>query len=194
MVVRDTPERLARYVAQVASLTAVEPRVRALLGREQAPARVLAVVCPETPEPGYVTGFSYGLSLVDHSDWGSVRRELCLTVRSDDAEWAMIPARMVAALRGMTAFNPGQAFSYAERFVEGSPLSSAVLAEPAPRWRAAAIDLGSTDRGSAEPDTVEFVGVYPVYPAERDMVYAHGFAALWQLEWDRFDPSRPPVA
>jgi hypothetical protein len=194
MVVRDTPERLARYVAQVSSLTAVEPRVRALLGREQAPARVVAVVCPGTPEPGHITGFSYGLSLVDHAGWGPVRRELCLTVRSDDAEWAMIPGRMVAALRGMTAFDPGQAFSYAERFVEGSPLTSAVLAEPASQWRAAAIDLGSTDPGPAEPDTIEFVGVYPVYPAERDLVYAHGFDALWRLKWDRFDPSRLPVA
>jgi hypothetical protein len=44
-------------------------------------------------------------------------------------------------------------------------------------------DYGGTD----------IVGMYPVYASERDFVRRSGFAALWNLTWDRIDPGRRPA-
>ncbi|GAA4518244.1 hypothetical protein GCM10023191_092090 [Actinoallomurus oryzae] len=54
--------------------------------------------------------------------------------------------------------------------------------------------FGSGDSAPEGRDMAEMVGVYPIYASERDLVYAAGFDVLWNLDWDRFDPARPPVA
>ncbi|GIF08421.1 suppressor of fused domain protein [Actinoplanes siamensis] len=136
---------------------------------------VQALVFAGFPEAGQVTGFTYGLA---------TGRELALTVRTDDVEWGAVPARVAAALRGRHPFRPGQAIGYAGALVEGSPLTSLLLAEPIPAVRALVPHLGG----------VELVGVYPIHAAERDLTYATGFESLWDRPWDRLDPHREPVA
>ncbi|MFB9835332.1 suppressor of fused domain protein [Actinoallomurus acaciae] len=189
MTGQDTSARLARYLGCLSSVTGSEPSLREVTSVDPGAGRVLAVVCTDVPGTGYVTGFSYGLSLSGEPAPGG--RELVLTVRSRDAGWAMVPARMVAALCGRHSFERGRALGHAGRLAEDTAMTSVLLAEPPIRRLTEPLDLGS---GDSAPDGLEIVGVYPIYASERDLVHAAGFDALWSLDWDRFDPARPPVA
>ncbi|MCA2203345.1 suppressor of fused domain protein [Streptomyces griseoincarnatus] len=194
MAGRDTLDRFGRYCELLDSLTGVKPVISDVEPRvvEDGPVRAISYI--GTPEPGYVTGFTYGLSLYGHPDWGPTGRELCITVRSGDVEWSQVPARVVAALRGICPFTPGQVLGYKEPYVGGSSMNSIVLAKPALELGSGPLDLGSVEGGAKVLDLVEIVGAYPIHSSEREFAYSHGFDALWSLKWDRFDPARGPVA
>lgn len=192
---RDAEVRFSNYLEQLQLLTGKKPTgVREIVPVVPEDGRVRAVVYANTPETGHVTGFSYGLSLVRHPKWTSNSRELVITVRSDDIDWASVPAETAAALRGRCAYDRGQAIGYVKPYVESSEMSSIVVADPAFHWGSRPIDLGPGEAARTERDLIELVGVYPVYASERDFVYAKGFEAFWRLEWDRVDPLRLPVA
>ncbi|MFB6979140.1 suppressor of fused domain protein [Streptomyces scopuliridis] len=194
MVNHDTLDRFDRYCELLDSLTGAKPVISDVEPRVAGDGPVRAVSYIGVPEPGYVTGFTYGLSLSSHPDWGSRGRELSITVRSDDVEWSRVPARVVAALRGICPFNSGQVLGYMEPYVEGSAMNSIVLAEPAVECGSGLLDLGRGEVDAKRRDLVEIVGAYPIYSSEREFVYSHGFDAFWGLGWDRFDPARTPVA
>ncbi|GAA2401202.1 hypothetical protein GCM10010404_68740 [Nonomuraea africana] len=191
---RDTLDRFDHYCELLNSLTGVTPIISDVEPRviEDGPVRAISYI--GTPEPGYVTGFTYGLSFSSHPGWGARGRELSITVRSDDVEWSPVPARVVAALRGICPFNLGQVLGYMKPYVEGSTMNSLVLAEPAVERDLGLLDLSRAEVGSEARDLVEIVGAYPIHASERDFVYSHGFGAFWSLEWDRFNPAREPVA
>ncbi|MCX4758262.1 suppressor of fused domain protein [Kitasatospora purpeofusca] len=191
---RDTSGRLSRYLGHLHTLTGADPVIREILPPGSKLGRALAAIYANVPEPGYLTGFTYGLSLADHAEWTSSRRELSVTVCSDDFEWATIPSRAVGAMRGVSAFHSGRAFGHMERFIDYSDMSSLLLASPAGQWNSGTLDLGPGEFDSGERDVVELVGAYPIYASEREFVKLNGFDAFWGLEWDRFDPLRAPVA
>ncbi|MFF0574618.1 suppressor of fused domain protein [Streptosporangium saharense] len=181
----DAPDRFARFMECLGSMLGMEPDVHEVPPREPQDGRVLALTYVDTPEPGLVSGFAYGLSL-----WqGSPARELCVMMRSSDPEWAKVPAVTVAALRGMCPFDPGMVIGYMKPYVTGSRLSSLFLATPP-------TELGLAERIdlSTDPeDSVEIVGAYPIHASERRFVHARGAEALWDSRWDPFDPARPPA-
>ncbi|WP_338931291.1 hypothetical protein WEB32_11235 [Streptomyces netropsis] len=193
MTHRDTLDRLDRYRERLDALVGATSVTCDIDPRARADGRVLAVSYLGTPAPGWVTGFSYGLSLSRHPDWGRAARELTITVRSEDVEWSRVPARMVAALRGMCPFRPRQVLGHAEPYVEGSVMNSAVLGDPVIDGGSGLLDLSPSEGYSRENDLVEFVGVYPIHSSERDFVYSRGFNEFWSMEWDRVDPGREPV-
>lgn len=193
MTDRDTHDRLTSYLEHLTSILGAEPSIHHLLPIDQRSGDVLALAYMDVPKRGYVTGITYGLSGSVDPDRSFGGRELSITIRSEDIEWAIVPARMVASLRGKHPFNRGQALGYAGRFTEGSPMSSVLLAEPAIYGLSKPINIALDVQGVDGGDLVEILGVYPIHPSERDFVYASGFDAFWGLKWDRFDPSRPPV-
>jgi hypothetical protein len=154
---------------------------------------VLAIVYTDVPDKGYITGFTYGLSRADAIGGSDANIELCLTVRSADHEWGMLPARMVAALRGRFAFSVGRAVSYFRTFAEETAMTDLVLAPPVLPQLSDGLVLGDESPRGDRPDLIRFIGVYPIYESERDFVYASGFNAFWQLTWDRLDPLRAAV-
>ncbi|MFH9492564.1 suppressor of fused domain protein [Streptomyces halstedii] len=194
MIGRDTLGRFDRYCELLDSLTGETPVISDVTPQVVGDGPVRAVSYIGTPEPGYVTGFTYGLSLSSHPDWGPRGRELSITVRSDDVEWSRVPAMIVAALRGVCPFSPGQVLGYMEPYTEGSPMNSIVLTEPAFEHGPRLLDLSHDEVDAKRRDLVEIVGAYPIHSSEREFVYSHGFDAFWGLEWDRFDPARTPVA
>ncbi|WP_035850558.1 suppressor of fused domain protein [Kitasatospora azatica] len=187
---RDTPGRLARYLARLTELTGGEPTVQEVAAPGAEQGRVLAVSFADTPEPGCLTAFSYGLSLADRSDPDSAGRELVLTGRTDDPGWATVPATVVAALRGRCPFDHGQAIGSARRLVPSTDLNSLVVAEPVIGGGSESIRLDLSDPDTAQADPVEILGVYPVFDYEREYVTEHGFEALWSFDWDRLDLRR----
>ncbi|MGW1757087.1 suppressor of fused domain protein [Streptomyces mirabilis] len=190
---RDTPDRLSRYLEQVDALTGAASTVKEIEPIGPEPGRLVAICYTGVPEPGYVTGFTYGLSLSGHPDWTSSRPELSITVRTSEIEWASVPSRAVGALRGISAFRRGRVIGYMEPFVENSSMSSLLLADPAGSWSSGSFDLGVDESGPERGDIVDIIGAYPMYASEREFVKSNGFDAFWNLEWDRFDPLRAPA-
>lgn len=112
-------------------------------------------------------------------------REIVMTVRSADTRWALIPATMVSALWGLASFDPRRVVGYAGELVEGSQMAGVLLGEVP--------NLLEVSQVPVCEDFVTLVGAYPIHRTEREFVDRHGFDALWSLEWDRYDPSRPAV-
>lgn len=190
MADHDVPPRLVQYVEALNGILGARPVLEHVPPRLPEDGIVVGLVYRDVPGPGYVTGFTYGLSLVRHGKQSAPSRELTITVRSTDTRWATVPAGMVAALRGMSPFNPGEVLGYMKPYVEGSAMNSAVLAAPAmDSLRERPVPVGAGGR----PDAVGLVGVYPLYATEREQIRRNGFDAFWSLDWDRFDPARPPV-
>ncbi|MFI0719786.1 suppressor of fused domain protein [Streptomyces sp. NPDC021224] len=191
MTGRDTSERLTLYLARLRDVTGADPIVEEVEPREPGDGRVLALAYRDMPSTGLLTGITYGLSLSGSAD-GTVRRhELVITVRSQNLSWASVPAKAVAALRGISPFDPGRAIGYAQRFVEESGMSSLLVGAPVSSL--ALLPFSVSPAGVRDEDVVDFVGVYPIYSSERELVRKDGFDALWEREWDRCDPLREPV-
>nr|WP_259407888.1 suppressor of fused domain protein [Streptomyces akebiae] len=146
----------------------------------------------DVPEPGFVTGFTYGLSPFRRANAQTPARELCITMRSTDPAWARVPALTVAALRGLCPFDAGMVIGYKKPYVPPSDLSSLVLASaPPPLALAGPVDV--TTPGAGTQDLIEIVGAYPVYPSERTAVHADGLGVLFDSTWDPYDPGRRTV-
>lgn len=186
----DGSDRLDRFVERLSSAFAATPEVREVTPRVPADGRVFSVVFADGPEPGFVTGITYGLSpMVGSPAFG---RELCIMMQSENQEWAMVPALTVAALRGLCPFTPGMVIGYEKPYVEGSGLSSLLLGAPEPRLHLERIGLAAPSDRDAD-DYVEVVGAYPIYPAERRFFHTRGAEMAWSSGWDPTDPIRPAL-
>jgi Suppressor of fused protein (SUFU) len=191
---RDTAERLALYLARLRAVTGEDPIIEEVEPRDLGDGRVLSLAYRDVPSPGLLTGITYGLSLSSPADGTARRHELVITVRSQDLSWASVPAKAVAALRGLSPFDPGRAIGYAQRFAEESGMSSLLLSISASSLGLLPFSVGPAGARDKDGDVVDFVGVYPIYSSEREFVRKSGFKALWEREWDRFDPLRKPIA
>lgn len=191
MAESDSSGRFARFVERLSLALGAAPEVREVTPRVPADGRVFSVVFADRPESRFVTGITYGLSsLVGSPAFG---RELCVTMCSDNQEWAMVPAVTVAALRGLCPFVSGMVIGYEKPYVEGSGLSGLLLGAPEPRLHLEQrINLAALPGRDAD-DFVEIVGAYPIYPSERKFFHARGAGMAWSSEWDPTDPLRPAL-
>ncbi|QUF03759.1 hypothetical protein KCV87_31060 [Actinosynnema pretiosum subsp. pretiosum] len=173
------------FLGTVSEVGKVTPR-----STEDGPVRYLCY--KDFPSVGLVTGFTYGLSLVDHPDWGAEKRELSITVRTDSVEWARTPAVIISGLRGIVPFNPGDALGYAGAYVQGFKMNCAVLAEPFFDVDDKVLN-GRFKWGRGGDSPLRVVGVYPIHSVEREFVYKNGFSSFWGMEWDRLSLEREPL-
>ena len=187
-VVQPMPERLARFVERLSSVLGAASEIQEVAPRVPADGQVFVVVYADKPQPGFVTGITYGLSSLKDSPASG--RELCITMHSSDREWALVPGITVAALRGLCPFEPGMVIGYKKPYVEGSGLSSLLLGAPDARLSLGQrIEVGFPAGRSAE-DSVEIVGAYPIYASERNAFHARGAEMAWGSGWDPSDPNR----
>ena len=187
----DDSERFVRFVERFSSMFGVDPKIREVPPRVPSDGSVVSLIFADKPESGFVTGITYGLSLLVDSP--SSGRELCISMHSSDLEWAMVPAITVAALRGLCPFEPGMVIGYEKPYVEGSSLSSLLLGPPDSRLMLdPGIDLALSPGRDAE-DSIEIVGAYPIYPSERKFFHARGAGMAWHSGWDPTDPTRPAL-
>jgi hypothetical protein len=184
-------DRFARFVQRLSSTMGAEPDIHQVVPRVSGDGEVFALVLVDVPEPGLVTGVTYGLSPWQRRNARPVR-ELCITMRSTDPAWPKVPARTVAVLRGMCPFDPGMVIGYKEPYVPPSGLSSLVLASTLP-VPALADGIDVAPPGADTDDLVEIVAAYPVYPSEREAVHAAGLGAVFDSDWDPYDPARAAV-
>jgi hypothetical protein len=188
MIRPSDADRFACFVERVSSIMGAEPDIHEVVPREPGDGEVFALVFVDVPEPGLVTGVTYGLSLWQRLNAQPVR-ELCITMRWADPAWPKVPARTVAVLRGMCPFDPGMVIGYKEPYVPPSRMSSLVLASTLPVPALAnGIDVAPPDADTV--DLVEIVAAYPLYPSEREAVQAVGLEVVFDSGWDPYDPAR----
>lgn len=139
------------------------------------------------PEPGFLTGFSFGLSAARHADWGQDRPEAMISVKSSDDAWLFAAALMVEGLRGQCPFSHGNMINFQGAISEGSELDAfLVSAPPFLSKEQQSVQLGDF--------TCTLVGMYPIYSAEMSLCTELGLEPFQQLPgWDPFNVHRKPM-
>jgi hypothetical protein len=165
----------------------IEPRFFPFEGSRGLP-RVTVVVYDGVPEPGMLTGITYGVSLGDHPHWRLGKPELCISVRSDDLRWPLVLGHIGETQRGDNPFHYGDTINIGERIAPDSEMTAFVIFAPAVLERA-----DSTDIHVGETRPINICGLYPIHEAERLFIHDHGLEAFWQLGWDPCDVGRPSV-
>lgn len=187
--------RVERYLAHLDRLSGgVEPLFLPVPQPDDQPHRIVTIVYRDLPEPSMLTSLTYGLSLASHPEWTLGRPELCLSVRSDDLRWAHAVGHLAATLVHDCPFSYGDTIDVGEPVAGDTRMTAFVVFAPAVLDRADYLDVLAAPRGADPEDVVNIAGLYPIHDSERRFIHAHGLEAFWQLDWDPFDPGRPPVA
>lgn len=150
--------------------------------------RMTAFAFHDTPEPGLITGFTYGLSLSRHPLWIYGRPELAVTVYSTDVGWPISIAIMADRLRGDCPFEFGDTIGIGDRITDETQMTAFVIFAPTfpLEKEATRIDVG-------DDLPIGLTGCYPIYESERDFIQRRGFEEFWKLEWDAYDVRRGPA-
>ncbi len=148
---------------------------------------VTVIVYEDLPEPGMITGITYGVSLADHPEWRFGKPELCISVQSTDLNWPIALGYIGEAQRGINPFHYGDTITFSEVTPE-SEMTSFVMFAPAVL---AASDFRDIDVGETVP--INLVALYPIHDRERRYIYTHGLEAFWKRDWDAFNVQRPSV-
>lgn len=177
-----------RFLAHLDDLTdGREPTVRPMepSRSDLPPVSVLTYV--DLLGPGDLTAFTYGLSLADHADWRHGKAELCISLRSTDLNWALAMGHLAESLRGKCPFTYGDVLPLGRISAESAMSDFLVMAPGFLDGKASQVDVGA-DR------PIHIAGLHPIHQSERHYITTHGLEAFWHLDWDAYDPRRPPAA
>ena len=117
------------------------------------------------PEPGAVTGFTIGLSHFHPSQGG--HKELTISMRSTEIEWALACGFTAYQLRETCPFNCGDTVNFHEKISASSGMNGFLVTHPAHiATNDATVDLGFRK--------VELVELVPLYEQERLWILAGG--------------------
>lgn len=150
--------------------------------------RMTAFTFHDTPQPGLITGFTYGLSMARHPDWILGRPELAITVFSADEGWPFAIAYAAERLRGECPFEFGSTITIGEPITAETQMTSFLIFAPTfpmekERCR---IDVG-------DDLPIYLAGCYPIHESEKEFIGRRGFEAFWKLGWDAWDVERGPA-
>jgi len=149
---------------------------------------VTVFVYRDIPEPGMITGVTYGLSLCDYPDWKLSRPELIVSVPSGDTAWAFAAAYFAAEFRGQ------RRFCYGDVFTTDTPLASdtqmdgfLVFAQSVVEPEKASLQLSRYK--------VHLSQLYPIYRSELELYGKIGLESFWKHPgFDMYDVDRKPMA
>jgi hypothetical protein len=184
------PTRIERYLAHLDRLGGgVEPRFFPVESTHPGLSRVTVIVYDDLPEPGMITGITYGVSLANHPEWRFGKPELCISVQSSDLNWPLALGHIGETQRGDNPFHFGDTINFGEKITPESDMTAFVIFAPAVLDRS---DYTGIDVGETLP--INIAGLYPIHDAERRHIHEHGLEAFWTLGWDPYDVKREPVA
>ncbi len=150
---------------------------------------VLVISFQDYPEKGLLTGFTYGLSAVSHSEWQDSKPELTITVASADLHWTHAIGYLAEWHRPTHPFLPGSLFQYGKAIAPDSGMDSFLVFNPAigqgDEFRQ--IDLGT--------EKVHLQGVFPLYHPEVALIQKVGIRKFTGLrEYAPFSVARPDLS
>jgi hypothetical protein len=151
------------------------------------PSVVAVGVYDDVPEPGHVTGFSFGLSGANHREWIDSRPELIISVKSIDHAWALCMGEIVKNYREESLFSYGTILHFREIVADDSRMTSFLIFE-------CTLLKGEQHRVVLPDRTINWSQMYPVYESEAAIVRQVGAERFfWELGVDFYDVHRQPV-
>ena len=151
---------------------------------------VSSIIYQQIPEPGMITGFTYGLSLANHPAWEHGRPELTLTVRSEEAGWGAVAGYLANGLRGNCPFSYGNTIRFGQKIAPDSDMDAFLVFAPSIFEQPS--DYQHIDIGA--PWKISIAALYPIYDSEVDLIDKFGLEKFWHHEgFDMYDVTRKPI-
>lgn len=150
---------------------------------------VSVYVFRDCPEPGMITGVTYGLSEepVPGSEDGAARPELVVSLESTDTLWAWNAAFFAAEYRGLRAFSPGEMYFADEPLASDTRMDGLLVYAPSVVPAEKAFIKGPSG-------LIHLVQLYPMYRSELVVYERYGLPALWNhAGFEIYNPKREPV-
>jgi hypothetical protein len=187
--------RVERYLAHLDQVSGgVEPIFQPITSTKPDLPQVTVMIYRELPEPGFITGLTYGLSLAHHPEWRLSRPELCISVRSADLAWPRAAGLVAERFRGDCPFAYGDTINFREQVAAESSMTSFLVFAPSVLERQDFAGIDVSPPGHEGHDIVSIAGLYPIHDIERQYVVEHGLTEeFWERTWDPADVTRPPA-
>jgi len=150
---------------------------------------VTSIVYKDIPEKGYITAFTFGLSLIEHSEWKFGRPELCITVESSNIDWGQIVGFIANKLRGDCPFCYGDTINFRERIREASEMDAFFVFARSilDNEDYLNIDIGADYK-------INIAGLYPMYSEEIDIFQKIGLKEFWHHpNFDNYNVKRRKI-
>lgn len=139
------------------------------------------------PQEGYITGFTFGLSVVDHPEWKFGKPELMIAVESADEAWPLAIGCLAEGLRGKCPFCYGNTINFNAKVSVESDLDAFLIFAP-PFLKKAQMAVRLRDY------TCNIAGMYPMFSSELSLYHELGLEQFWHLpEWDPLNVQRKPL-
>lgn len=179
-----------RYLEHFNRILGVEPELYKTESQINGLPGVTTFVYKDCPKPGMVTGITYGLSLVNHPEWGNERKELVICVKSENTNWAKVAGFIANQSRENSTFPDGQTINFGKPIIEGSDIDSFFIYTPGifTREEYKNIDIGYNYK-------ISVAGLYPMYSSEIEIVKKHGVEKLRQHpDFESFSLNRKRIS
>ncbi|MDH7461290.1 suppressor of fused domain protein [Chitinophagaceae bacterium 26-R-25] len=150
---------------------------------------VTSIVYTDIPEPGFITAFTYGLSIVKHPDWKFGRPELCISVKSSRLDWAFALGYLANKLRGDCPFSYGQTINFHEKISEDSEMDAFFIFAPSTLDKDGYlnIEIGADYK-------INIAGLYPIYADELKIYEKIGLEDFWHHpDFDNYSVTRKQI-
>lgn len=123
------------------------------------------------------TGFTYGLSSVDHPAWRLGKPELIISVDSADQSWCVAAGHLAKTLRGVNPFTYGSVIPFGEKISPDSGMTSFLVFAPSV--------LEPHEKQVRLPDrTINLVQLYPIYEEEAAVIQRVGLDRWFSDDYD----------
>jgi len=150
--------------------------------------RISVFVYRDCPEPGMITGITYGLSLRAHPEWTLSRPEMVISIESSNIEWPQV------ALGFASWFASEKRFRYGDIFTVDGSLTSDTQMDAVLIFAQSILD--SEDAVVQLNDyRVTLSQFYPIHRSEIPLYEKIGLEAFWHHPgFGMYDPKRPPIS
>lgn len=183
------PTPVEKYIEHLDSIFDVTPQFFKNESLDPHFPGVTSIVYRNIPEEGYITGFTYGLSVVNHAAYEHGRPELCISVKSERIEWGQVAGYVANSLRGDCPFRYGDSINFKEQISEESEMDAFFMFAPSlldPEYYLH-IDIGADY-------CVDITGLYPMYSEEMDVLQEIGLEEFWHhANFDLYDINRKRI-
>jgi hypothetical protein len=141
----------------------------------------------DIPEPGMITGVTYGLSRFAHPEWKFSRPEMIISIETQDVMWAWTAAYFCAEFLGVKRFSWGDVFTTDDPLASDTKMDGLLIF---------AQSILEQDFESVQLNDykVHFSQFYPIYKSELEIYRSLGLEMFWKhKDFSMYAPARKPI-
>jgi hypothetical protein len=193
LIVRPTPTRnpmaknnAEHYLEYLTATFGEESRILREDGVDGGPP-ISMFVYEGAPEPGMITGVTFGLSLVANPAWTQSRPEMLISMESGSLDWPSVAANLTAYFSRKKRFSYGDVFTVDGPLTEDTEMDALLIfAQSLLEPEHASVDLRDY--------RVHLSQFYPFYRSEIELYERIGLQAFWNHpDFGMYDPRRPRI-